>query len=270
MKRYSVNELIFRIGLKLYSTDIALITEAKKLRDKGLFDYIELYIIPQTPEENLGQWEGLDVPFVIHAAHAIHGINLAQSEKSRDNKKYFAVVKKWADSLKSDWIIAHGGNNGSLDETIRQISLLNDKRVIIENKPKIGILDEACIGWAPADFQRIADEGLLHGMALDFAHAACAAYSVGINEHRMIKDFLFFSPKVFHLSDGHATSEKDSHLNLGKGNRDLKSYINCVPSGGYMTIETPRKTSRDLADFVEDVAFLFQLLDDNEKPRQEL
>ena len=249
-----------KIGLKLYSTDIGLIPEANRLRQKGLFDYIELYVIPQTPEACLLQWKTMDVPFVIHAAHALHGFNLAQAEKEGDNKRHFAEAGRFADNLGADWIIVHGGNNGSIIETIRQIGLLGDGRIIVENKPKVGLLDEACIGWSRADFHAFADAGILHGIALDFVHAACAASTEGTDERWMIDGFLSFRPKVFHLSDGDASSEKDIHLNLGKGNRNLGFYLSCVPPGGFVTIETPRNQSKGLEDFVEDMAFLTELL----------
>ena len=34
--------------------------------------------------------------------------------------------------------------------------------------------------------------------------------------------------------------KKDTHLNLGKGSRDLGFYVGCVPLDGYITLETPR------------------------------
>lgn len=248
-----------KIGLKLYSTDIGLIPEANRLRQKGLFDYIELYVIPQTPEACLPQWKMLDAPFVIHAAHSLHGLNLAQAEKEEDNKRYFAEAGRFADNLGADWIIVHGGNNGSISETIRQIGLLGDSRIIVENKPKIGLLDEACIGWCRADFHAFAEAGILNGMALDFVHASCAATAEGMDERLIIDGFLSFRPKVFHLSDGDTSSEKDIHLNLGKGNRNLGFYLRCIPPGGFVTIETPRNRSKGLQDFVEDMAFLSEL-----------
>lgn len=248
------------IGLKLYSTDTALIPEAMDLYERELFHFIELYVIPRTPREMITQWERLEVPFVIHAAHSLHGINLAQAEKEKDNGHYFGATCKIADTLGAEWIIVHGGNDGSILETIRQIGLIGDSRIVIENKPKIGLRDEACIGWAPADFQKIADAGRLRGFVLDFAHAACAACSEGIDEMRMIESFLAFHPVVFHLSDGNRTSSKDAHLNLGKGNRDLGFYVGCVPPGGYITLETPRNPETGLDDFVRDAAFLSALL----------
>lgn len=249
----------FKIGLKLYSTDTHLITEALILKD-NFFDFIELYVIPGSYNDTIDAWKELNVPYVIHAPHAFHGVNLAQKNKRETNLKHFEEVRLFADALKASIIVVHGGNNGSLLETIEQISLLNDKRIIIENKPKIGLSNELCIGWSPEEFQKIADAGILYGTALDFVHAACAARSEGIDERLMISGFSSFCPKVFHLSDGHTSSEKDIHLNLGKGDLDLRFYLSCIPTGGSVTIETPRSPSRGMEDFAEDVAFLIQLL----------
>ncbi len=245
-----------KIGLKLYSTDINLMPEVFVEWKKLTFNYIELYIVPQTPSDYIQEWEKTNIPFVIHAAHSVHGINLAQAVKEKNNLYYFEEVKNYADTLNVNWIIVHGGNNGLLSETIRQISLLADKRIIVENKPKIGLNDEVCIGWSPDDFRKIADAGLLNGMALDFAHASCAALSENMNERKMIEDFMFFSPQIYHLSDGYASSEKDTHLNLGKGDRDIRFYINCIPTDGLVTVETPRDPSRGIEDFIMDVSFM--------------
>ena len=70
-------------GLKLYSTDTALIPEAMVLYGKDLFHFIELYVIPRTPGEVIEQWKGLGVPFVIHAAHSLHGIKSGTGGKGK-------------------------------------------------------------------------------------------------------------------------------------------------------------------------------------------
>jgi len=67
---------------------------------------------------------------------------------------------------------------------------------------------------------------------------------------------MIFSPKVFHLSDGDISSEKDVHFNLGNGNLNLSEFISVIPEGGFVTIETPRDSSRGLEDFVNDVHYL--------------
>lgn len=69
-----------KIGLKLYSTDVALIPDARKLKVREFVDFVELYIIPGSYENSIENWKGLDVPYVIHAPHSYHGINFAQAE----------------------------------------------------------------------------------------------------------------------------------------------------------------------------------------------
>jgi deoxyribonuclease-4 len=258
VKDHTVGHFL-RFGLKLYSTDTSLISAAQSL-EEGHFQYVELYVVPGTFRETIRHWKSFNIPYVIHAPHSSHGVNLARREHRTGNRIHMGETRAFADALGASTIIVHGGNNGFLSECIYQIRMLGDKRIVIENKPKIGLRGELCIGWSPADFHVIASAGLLHGVVLDFAHAACAARSEGIDEMGMIESFLAFHPIVFHLSDGDATSEKDTHLNLGEGDRDLGFYVGCVPPGGYITLETPRNPATGFDDFVRDVAYLSSLL----------
>lgn len=251
-----------RLGLKLRSTDISLISDARKLWEKGIYGYIELYIIPNSYKETIKKWKPLNIKFVIHAPHSSHGINFAQADKWETNLQGFNEAQLFADELGSDFIIIHGGNNGSFDETVRQIQLLNEKRILLENKPKVGMLNEICVGWSPHEFQQAYDANVLYGTALDFGHAACAARASGVDAMELIKSFMKFNPKIFHLSDGDASSEKDRHLNLGNGDLDLAAFISFIPEGGLLSLETPRSPSRGLKDFIDDVNFLKGLYKD--------
>lgn len=249
-------EYKFKIGFKLYSTDTALIPDAAKLLKEAFFDYIELYIIPGSFENTITKWKGFECPYVIHAPHSFHGINLAKAEMRENNQMHFSEAQIFADSLGADIIIIHGGNNGSFDETIRQIAFLNDSRTTLENKPKVGFNNERCVGWSPEEFHRASESGVLQGTVLDFGHAVCAANSSDIDPNFIIGEFMAFKPKVFHISDGKHDSESDVHLNFGKGNFNIKEFLSIVPDDGLLTIETPRAQSRYLNDFIDDVFFL--------------
>ncbi|OGL47549.1 MAG: hypothetical protein A2W05_03300 [Candidatus Schekmanbacteria bacterium RBG_16_38_10] len=245
-----------KIGLKLYSTNVGLIPEALELKKRELLEYIELYVIPGSYETTIDKWRSLDIPYVIHAPHSYHGINFAQADKWETNSKNIYEAQRFADSLCSDIIIVHGGNNGKFDETLRQLGLLKEKRIVLENKPKTGILGEQCVGWSPLEFWSAIDSGIIHGTVLDFGHASCAAASMRVDVRGVIQGFMEFNPKIYHLADGDVLSEKDMHLNLGKGNFNLAEFIAVIPPDAYLTLETPRKPSSDLKDFVEDVHFL--------------
>jgi len=253
-------DLPFLIGLKLHSTNIALISDAIKLKKEGFFYYIELYIIPGTYEETIDSWKDIDVPYIIHAPHSFHGVNFAQADKWEINLRHFNETQMFADELCADIIIVHGGNNGYFTETIRQIELLNERRIALENKPKIGICNEKCVGWSPQEFHEAMMFEVISGTVLDFVHASYAANSAKIDRMKIIKDFMVFHPKVFHLSDGNAILEKDVHLNLGKGSMDLGGFLSVIPNGGLVTIETPRNELKGLEDFVNDIQFLHNLL----------
>jgi deoxyribonuclease IV len=248
--------ITMRIGLKLFTTNNAQIPLARELYAKGCFDFIELYVIPNTYAGTIHDWKQIDIPVVIHAPHSIHGFNLAQSEKGASNNEMFQEVQMVADSLSATIIIVHGGNNGSLEETIRQLRLLNDRRIILENKPLIGIHGETCVGCTPAEMNKVEEAGVLNGIALDFGHALCTANALEIDVFHLIEGLAAFTPKIYHLSDGNASSKTDTHYNLGKGDFLITRFLSLVPSNALLTLETPRDTTMGLHQFVDDVQYL--------------
>lgn len=250
-----------KIGLKLSTTDFALIPEIYRIHDE-FCDYVELYIIPNSYERAINHWKGLGVPYIIHAPHSFHGVNLAQEEKNNLNKRSFIESQRFADDLGSHAIIVHGGNNGSISETIRNLRCFDDQRISLENKPKMGLQGELCVGWSPLEFHQVSDAGALSGMTLDFGHATYAARSSGIDVKIMLSEFMKYQPRIFHLSDGYTDSEMDMHLNLGKGNLNISMFLDFIPAGGLLTIETPRSRETGLLDFINDVKFLRQIVEE--------
>ena len=104
---------MLKLGLKLWSVNTdAYLREARRLYAEGVFDYLELYVVPGS-QETLPIWEklrnDLNLPFVIHAPHSFHGVNLADAENSAANEKAFDETKRFADTLGAAKIIVHGG-----------------------------------------------------------------------------------------------------------------------------------------------------------------
>lgn len=247
-----------KIGLKLYSTNTELIPEALSLKNE-YFNFVELYVIPGSYDKTISAWKEFNVPYVIHAPHSFHGMNLARPEYRETNMCHVREAQCFSEELCADSIIVHGGNNGNIDETIRQLRYINDCRIIIENKPKQGVLDEECIGWSPSEFEKLVKAEILNGMALDFTHAVCAARTIEKNEYEFIRSFLKFEPKIFHLSDIDSSSHKDMHLNLGKGSMKLDELLSFIPKDGLVTVETPRSIAGSLSEFVKDIIHLRKL-----------
>jgi len=137
----------FNIGLKLHSINVALIPDALRLKKNGVFDYIELYIIPYSYKKTIDVWKGLDIPYVIHAPHSFHGVNLAQADKWETNLQRFNEARQFANDLGSDIIIVHGGNNGSFEETVRQIRLFNENESFLKtNQNWVFMTKHALVG----------------------------------------------------------------------------------------------------------------------------
>lgn len=248
-----------KIGLKLWNinTDYYL-HEAKKLYEGNLFDYIELYIVPNNLDK-LEKWKTLNIPFDIHAPHFEHRMNLSSYECFHNNIQLYKEVKLYADELKSKSIIFHGGTDGDYKETAEQLNNINDKRTLIENKPykTMPYIDgDKYVGSTYEEIKYIMDKTGC-GFCLDIGHAICSANSHKIEPYQYIKNFLTLEPQKIHLSDvENIDTEIDSHCHYGTGGVNFDSILKLIPKEVPITIETSKDSIFNLDCFVNDVSFL--------------
>jgi len=118
-----------KLGLKLWSNNIDnYLKEAEKLYKQGVYDYIELYVVPNTLE-TIPKWKNLntelDIPFTLHAPHFIHDINLADKSKEKYNTEVFKQVEEFSNELNATYTVVHSGIEGNIDETIRQLKIIS-------------------------------------------------------------------------------------------------------------------------------------------------
>jgi deoxyribonuclease-4 len=252
----------FHIGLKVHSTEVDLISDIRNLHQRGFFDYVELYIVPDSYGKTIIKWKDLEIPFIIHGPHTAHNVNIANSELRKSNMKAYREVKNFCKSLKSSYIIVHGGSDGTLEETIYQLAMIRDDRIRLENKPKVGINGEVCRGCSPEEFDQIFEAGVLQGIVLDLGHAIYYAAHCGVDYRNIIEQFMKYSPSVFHLSDGIYFSHTDVHLNIRKGEFNLKELLNYIPENAMLTLETPRCSKENFNEFVNDVQLLMHTFKD--------
>ncbi|MEW6219298.1 MAG: GNAT family N-acetyltransferase [Thermodesulfobacteriota bacterium] len=245
-----------RLGLKLWSTDTGLSRQAQERHADGLFDYIELYVVPGSVEATADLWSRSGLPFLLHAPHAGHGVNLAERQLEATNRAAMAEVQRLADLLAADTIIVHPGCDGTLAETIRQLRLLDDSRIQVENKPRLGLGGQSCRGYSAGEIGQILAAGVAAGLVLDFGHAVCAARSLGQDPLQVVGDLAGLSPRHFHLADGWQASEIDVHLNLGQGDLPVGELVAFLPRSCWLSLETPRRPDSGLDDFVRDVHWL--------------
>lgn len=250
-----------KIGLKLYSTDTSFIDDAGDLYGT-YFDYVELYTVPGTHSSSVKTWKSRAFPFIIHAPHSFHGVNLARQDFRESNRLHMNEAKRFADDLQARTIIVHGGHSGPFRETLDQLLSLKDERFALENKPVRGLFGETCVGTTPAEFALALEAGAVKTTVLDFVHAGCAALSYGMDPIAVVRDFLAFDPGVFHLSDGDPLSEKDTHYNFGRGGLDIPGYVSFIPEDSMVTIEAPRDPERKLESFIEDSKYLKAVLNE--------
>ena len=241
-----------KFGLKLWSTNSNLLKEAKELIENDNFQYIELTPVPNTEVTPFLETE---VPYVIHITTERHGLNIADKERKEFNLKTINNCIKWADKLKAGYLILHPGF-GLIDTTIEFLNRIDDKRILIENMPKVGLNDENMIGYTPVQIKKLIGERF--GFCLDLNHAIKAAVSLSMQYKEFIEEFLKLKPKMFHISDGKLDNEKDEHLHIGEGYYDFEFLMRCVEGAKskYVTLETPRIKSNS---FEEDLRNLDEL-----------
>ena len=271
-----------KLGLKLWNinTDYYY-EEARRLYNMGIFcnlfnpkylesslnssigfDYIELYIVPGHIDL-INKWKELDIPYDIHAPHSLHNMNLSISKFEKSNLEMYYEVKTYADKLNSSVIVFHGGANGDIIETTKEINSFNDSRIIIENKPyrhkKASDL-EFFVGSKISEIKYILENSSC-GFCLDVGHAIAAANFQKIEPYEYIKEFLNINPKRIHLSDININNKFDEHLNFGDGTLDFNKVFNMLNNNTPITIETAKKSKFDLEDFVQDALFLKCLME---------
>ena len=247
----------FHIGLKLWSVNTgACLREARRLYDAGVYDYLELYVVPGTVD-TLPGWKSLGIPCVIHAAHFKHGFNLARAECAVSNRRIYDEMRRFADELGARYIIFHGGTFGCIEETVRQLAALHEPRALIENKPAItrneGKILE-CRG-ATADEIRQVLHGTGCGFCLDIPHALCAANYMQQEQMSMLHEMNRLSPSMYHLADMMSPDLLiDDHTRLGRGILDFAQFIpGILAPGAMVTIETNRTRPDALDEFKREV-----------------
>lgn len=255
--------MAYKLGLKLWSINTNNYYEqAKVFYENKVFDYIELYVVPNTLL-HLEKWKRLAIPFIIHCPHFAHGFNLAQAEKKTYNQSIFSQVQKFADELNAPYIVVHGGIDGTIEETARQFAQLRDCRAVIENKPMIAIPNKMggkyCRGFSPQEIQYV--QSVAHcGFCLDFGHAVCAAISQSIDPYDYINEFIKLNPQMFHLTDNvNVTTGLDTHEHLGTGELDFAKIRSFLPDNAIITLETDKDSKENISDFQSDCEFMRKL-----------
>ena len=257
---------MYAVGLKLWSTNTGPLADAaRRLFAESVCSYVELFVVPGSMDR-LPAWEslrrGCGLQFVIHNAHSAQGFNLAKAECAARNREIYDETRRYADALGAGRIIFHGGTDGEIGETVRQLKSLGERRALIENKPFVPLPNpvgaKICRGATAAELERVVGETGC-GFCLDIGHAVCAANSQGLEPYAYVAELNErLRPAMFHLSDVvDMSSPYDAHPHLGTGRLDLCRLCREVFSPtAAISIETVRDSMTDLEDFRRDAAYL--------------
>lgn len=251
---------MYKIGLKIWSTNLNYINEVMRLYDAGFCQHVELFAVPGTYNNIVQKWAGLKIPYVIHAPHFKQGLNFAKKDNFELNKKLATEAFMFADKLNSEIIIFHPGADGDINQTLEQIIKIFDKRMVIENKPYFSIDGKfVCNGYSSQEIKSLIDEVGV-GFCLDFAHAIFAANALNIDKIDFINQFMQLKPNIFHITDGQWDGVFDEHPNLGHGSFEFDKLTKFFLPDSMITIETKHNFESSLSDFEEDLTFLKKFL----------
>jgi len=241
-----------KFGLKLWSTDQANIKEAKKLIEDGIFDYVELMVVPDT---DISPFLNIKAPYIIHIPHDSFGLNIADKEKEKFNLEMINKSIEWADKLSAEYLILHPGF-GEIETAVNFLYKINDKRILIENMPKVGVNFEKMVGYTPEQIKRLCADKF--GFCLDLSHAIKASASLKYDCKKYLDNFLDSQPKIIHVCDGFLESEQDEHLDIDKGNFDFSFIAKYIKKSNarYITLETPRLNSKSLEQDLQNIETL--------------
>ena len=250
---------MYQYGLKLWSINNNYLQEAVRLYSAGIYDYIELFVVPGSYNDFSTLWSHLPMPFIIHAPHFDMGMNLAD-RTVRDKNLYLAQETiRFADKLHAETIIFHPGVAGDINETVHQLHDIHDERIVIENKPYYGHNDVLCNGCSPDEIKYIT-ENVKIGFCLDIGHAVCYANAINLDPVACLSKFIELKPKMYHLTDGSYNAIYDCHKHICKGDYNFFEILPLLPDDCTVTIETDKDSSTTLDDFAEDISSLKNII----------
>ncbi|MBR2524939.1 sugar phosphate isomerase/epimerase [bacterium] len=250
-----------RVGIKQFSDQLEQYRE-DLIKYKDKYDYIELYVYPDAIEY-LKSWcdfkAQFDVDFTIHAPHFSQHVNLADESYFEDNKKAYKTVNTYAKELDAEYTVVHGGMDGSVEEIVRQIEIINPYKMRIENKPYVAPRKPdsmVCRGATVEEIKYIMNNYGC-GFNLDIGHAFCSAVSQGIEQIEYVKQFLELKPESYHISDGEYDNRIDIHYHLGDGDYNWTNIFPLLDKNLNWTLETiTKKENKGLSRVVKDIEIL--------------
>lgn len=241
---------MINLGLKLFSNQLERYgSEVIKLIEENKFAYIELFVLPDSVEYLKG-WknfkEEFNLKFTLHAPHFSNGVNLADRDYEKRNIEVYKQVEEYRKELDAMYTVVHAGAKGNIEETVRQLDIINPVDMRIENKPPVSPSqpDRQCRGANIEEIKFVIEKHPCK-FCLDVGHAFCSAIYFGKEQFEYLKEFQALKPDCYHLSDGEFHSHIDIHYHIKKGDYDWERIFNIIDTTKNMTLETVKKSGKE-------------------------
>jgi endonuclease IV len=262
-----------KFGICLETADFLeksdFVDQVLELVRNGIFDFVQLQLLlmPNSYDETQAiiAEKMKNIPTVIHAPIHIppryYGIDTGNKNALKNNLEKLKDSQKFADLLRADVIVLHPGTGDGeeyLCETIRQFQIINDPRIAVENLP-YNPHGQVLQGSSPEDIKRIIDETNCK-FCFDFAHAICAANSLGKNVYDDFEKYNSLQPDLYHLSDGDFSATIDHHLHLGLGSYDIAKILQEFTSeNSRIVLETRHADTATVDSWLKDAQYIKEL-----------
>src|SRR3989338_1099948 len=231
-------------GLKLWSNNINLFSEAVELCEKKVFDYIEIYHNSQSSIDyealsNLKKVNVLGVHIGDLVDAKFHDFFLTSEQQP-----VWESTIKLADFFNANYILVHPARLHNLDDLFFNLKKMNDKRIVVENMPGFDIYSRPMnCGVNKKDLQLIRNN---YPILFDFEKALKSSTREKVDYKNFVKDCLLeLSPVYFHISGGHTDVSIDEHTNLWDSDIDIGFIKNVLGDYAehrevYLAFETPK------------------------------
>jgi len=252
---------MIKFGLKLWSNNIDLFSEASDFFVSKENDFIELYhnCSEKLDFDALEIFKKINIPVVIHAPNSdgFHEFIIGERQKM-----IWKDTLKLADYFGSKRIVLHSGLVPNFDLFCENLKKIDDPRIVIENMPGIDMYGNSLLfGCKIEDLKKVSK---IKGVCFDVGHAITSANAQKISYKDFLKKcFSELDPVYLHISGEKEHALSDSHLNIYDGEYDMRYIKELIMSQAVskevsLVFETPKLDSR-LANDLKNIKFFKNL-----------
>lgn len=212
--------------LKLWSINENLFEDAVISIKDWYFDFIELYVIPwKFNKKSLEIFVKNNIKISIHAPHSFHWFNPIWDD-FENTKKIWKDIKQYIDFLNPFNVVLHPEHSWKIQNIIKSLEYFDEKRILIENMPKISSIDKNMVFYAYSTEQIKEIKKYHNWFCFDFAKAKSSANSQGIDIKDFSNDMMSeMDNNYFHISWFLKDTEVDEHFDLWEWDKELIKWM---------------------------------------------